>query len=75
MSNIHEQVLNALHWDLAVPRGHLVVKVDAVWVTLSGEVDLPYQKSCAEADVLKVDGVLGVRNEIAVRAQQEQKSH
>ncbi len=67
MANIQDQVLNALHWDLAVPRGHLAVKVDAGWVTLSGEVDLPYQKSCAEADVLKVQGVVGVRNEIAVR--------
>ena len=43
------RVLNALHWDLAVPRDRLNVDVENGWVTVSGIVDLPYQRTCAEA--------------------------
>jgi osmotically-inducible protein OsmY len=57
-------VMTALHWDLAVPRDRLAVKVDRSWVTLTGRVDLEYQKSCAEADARLTPGVLGVTNEI-----------
>ena len=39
------RVLNALHWDLAVPRDRLNVDVENGWVTVSGLVDLPYQRS------------------------------
>ena len=50
--------------DLAVPRDRVVVKVVRGWVTLTGRVDLEYQKSCAEADARLTPGVLGVTNEI-----------
>ena len=69
MLDVQDQVLNALHWDFALPRGSLGVKVRDGWVTLSGEVDQPYQRTCAEADVLRVPGVIGVRNHIVIRAQ------
>jgi osmotically-inducible protein OsmY len=55
-------VLNALYWDLAVPRHRLNVDVENGWVTVSGMVDLPYQKSCAESDAKGVAGVVGVIN-------------
>ena len=58
------RVLNALHWDLAVPRHRLTVKVEDGWVTMSGLVDRPYQRSCAESDARKVPGVVGVINQI-----------
>jgi osmotically-inducible protein OsmY len=67
MSNVQDQVLNALHWDFALPRGCVAVKFQEGWVTLTGQVDQPYQRSCAEADVLRVPGVVGVHNEIVVR--------
>jgi hypothetical protein len=57
-------VLNALHWDLAVPRHRLTVKVEDGWVTMSGLVDRPYQRSSAESDARKVPGVVGVINHI-----------
>jgi osmotically-inducible protein OsmY len=57
-------VTTALHWDLAVPRHRVVVRVVRGWVTLSGRVDLEYQKSCAEADAQLTPGVVGVTNEI-----------
>ena len=39
------RVLNALYWDLAVPRDRLNVDVENGWVTVSGMVDLPYQRT------------------------------
>jgi osmotically-inducible protein OsmY len=56
------RVLNALHWDLAIPRNRLNVDVENGWVTVSGIVDLPYQKTCAESDARSVPGVTGVTN-------------
>jgi osmotically-inducible protein OsmY len=56
------RVLNALHWDLAVPRDRLNVDVENGWVTVSGMVDLPYQRTCAESDAKSVPGVVGVTN-------------
>ncbi|HKN27225.1 MAG TPA: BON domain-containing protein [Roseiarcus sp.] len=58
------RVLNAIHWDLAVPRYRLKVEVADGWVTMSGQVDLPYQRSCAESDARNVPGVIGVINHI-----------
>ena len=57
-------VTTALHWDLAVPRHRVTVRVDRGWVTLAGRVELAYQKSCAEADARSTLGVVGITNEI-----------
>ncbi len=62
--DVRVRVLNALHWDLAVPRDRLNVDVENGWVTVSGLVDLPYQRSCAESDAKSVPGVVGVTNRI-----------
>ena len=62
--DVRIRVLNALHWDLAVPRYRLTVEVENGWVTMSGQVDLPYQRSCAEFDARNVPGVVGVINRI-----------
>ena len=62
--DIWMRVLNALHWDLAVPRDRLTVKVENGWVTMSGLVDRPYQRACAEFDARNVPGVVGVINHI-----------
>ena len=66
--DVASSVLNALHWDLAVPSDRLSVKCEKGWVTLTGEVDRPYQKSSAEADVRRIRGVVGVTNAIRVGA-------
>jgi osmotically-inducible protein OsmY len=60
--DVQTQVLNALHWDLRVPRHRLSVNVADGWVTVSGMVDLPYQRTSAESDVRNVPGVVGVTN-------------
>jgi osmotically-inducible protein OsmY len=60
--DVRAGVLNALYWDLRVPRHQLSVDVENGWVTVSGTVDLPYQRTCAEFDVRSVPGVVGVTN-------------
>jgi osmotically-inducible protein OsmY len=60
------RILNALYWDVAVPSDYLSVNVEKGWVTISGDVARPYQRSCAEADVRRVSGVRGVSNEIEI---------
>jgi hypothetical protein len=67
------RVLNALYCDLAVPRDRLIINIENGWVTVSGMVDLPYQKTCAEADARGVPGVIGVTNLIRLADTQQTK--
>ena len=67
MLDIRAEVANALHWDIAIPRHRVSAKVDGGRVTLQGVVEWAYQRSLAEADVRRVPGVTGIKNEIAVR--------
>ncbi len=65
--NIRLAVLNALHWDLAVPRDRLQVKVESGWVTLSGDVDREFSRTSAEAHARAVPGVAGVTTAVSVK--------
>jgi osmotically-inducible protein OsmY len=65
-AQIRLAIMNALHWDLAVPRHRLQVKVESGWVTLSGHVEREYSKTSAEADARSVARVAGVTNTISV---------
>ena len=69
--DLRARVLNAIYWDLAVPRHRLNVDVQNGWVTVSGMVDLPYQRSCAESDARGVPGVAGVTNLIRLADDQQ----
>ena len=71
--DVRVRVLNALYWDLAVPRHRLNVDVENGWVTVSGLVDLPYQRTCAESDARSVPGVVGVTNLIRLAGAQRTK--
>jgi osmotically-inducible protein OsmY len=68
--DLRMRVLNALHWDLAIPRDRLNVDVENGWVTVSGMVDRPYQRTCAESDAKSVQGVVGVTNLIRLPGDQ-----
>lgn len=70
MLDIRAEVANALYWDFAVPRHRVTAEVDGGLVTLQGVVERAYEKSSAEATVRRVPGVIGIRNEIAVRPAQ-----
>lgn len=65
---IARRALQSLEWDVSVPANRVKVQVEKGWVTLSGEVDWYYQRSAAEADVRKLAGVVGVGNQIKVKA-------
>ena len=72
-SDVQTMVLNALYWDLAVPPHRVKVEVENGWVTMSGMVDRPYQRTCAESDARRVPGVDRVINQIRLApAQVEQ---
>jgi osmotically-inducible protein OsmY len=73
--DVRVRVLNALYWDLAVPRDRLNVDVENGWVTVSGMVDLAYQRSCAESDAKSVPGVVGVTNLIRLADVERTKLH
>ncbi len=66
-AQISIEVANALHWDYSIPRDTITAEVADGWVTLRGTVAEKYQKSSAEADVLRLADVVGVKNEIVVR--------
>jgi osmotically-inducible protein OsmY len=60
------EILNALHWDLAVPRDRVNVEVRGGRVTLTGVVYRTYSKGCAERDARAIAHVVDVANEILV---------
>ena len=66
MSDIHVEVVNALHWSPAIPPHKVMAEVNGGVVTLRGVVDRAYQKSFAEAIARRVPGVVDVRNNIAI---------
>ena len=77
-SDVQTMVLSALYWDSAVPRDRLKIEVENGWVTMSGMVDRPYQRTCAESDARRVPGVVGVINQIRLApapAEQEAVGH
>jgi osmotically-inducible protein OsmY len=59
--------VDRLAWDVSVPFDSVKVKVEAGWVTLSGQVDWWYQKDAAEQDIRRLLGVLGVSNQTTIR--------
>jgi hypothetical protein len=71
LTDLRAEVVNALHWNLVVPRYRVTAEVDGGVVTLHGIVERAYERSSAEATVRWLPGVMGVRNEIAIRPTQE----
>jgi osmotically-inducible protein OsmY len=61
-----ERALHILFWDVAIPPDRVKVGFDRGWITLSGELDTPFQKHAAEMDVRNIRGVIGVTNEITI---------
>lgn len=55
--------------DRFVPKGAVTVAVDDGWVTLSGQVRRHYQRQAAKFAVRRVDGVLGVTDNIVLSSE------
>lgn len=64
--DIARSAVNALEWNVSVPKDRVKVTVAKGWVTLDGSVDWYYQKRAAEDAVFLLAGVRGVANNINV---------
>ncbi len=65
-SEIALAVRHVLEWDALVPDERIKSTVSDGWVTLDGEVDFWHQREDAERTVMRLEGVIGVTNEITV---------
>jgi osmotically-inducible protein OsmY len=68
-SDIATEVLNALRTRWTVPKDIIKVKVEAGWITLTGEVAWNYQKEAAEEAIKNLTGVTGVTNDITIKSE------
>ena len=68
-AEIANEVLAALksRWD--VPEDKIKVKVEAGWITLTGEVSWNYQKEAAKDAIKGLMGVIGVTNSISIKSE------
>lgn len=66
-ADIARSAVIALDWDVVVPKSMVTVKVENGWLTLSGEVNFPYQKDAARRAVEHLVGVRGVTNSITLK--------
>ena len=64
--DIARAVRHILEWDALVPDERIKSTVSDGWVTLEGDVDLWRERQDAEKSVLRLEGVIGVANEIVV---------
>lgn len=66
--DIAHAVTNALRWDIEVPDDRIKARVDGGWVWLDGEVEWEFQRAAAARAVRNLTGVMGVSNEIRLKA-------
>lgn len=64
---IAQAAVNALDWNVSVPRNRVKVVVEHGRITLQGEVRFHYEKIAAERAVHHLVGVTGVSNLISVK--------
>jgi len=66
-ADIARAAVNALDWNVSVPRNRVKVVVEHGRITLEGEVRFHYERVAAERAVRNLIGVTGVSNVISVR--------
>jgi osmotically-inducible protein OsmY len=66
---IARDAVHELESHISIPADKIKVTVRNGWVTLEGSTDWQYQKSLAESAVKKLQGVLGVSNNIEIKPQ------
>lgn len=67
-SDIASTAQRALDWNALIPKDRIKIIVEGGHLTLSGEVDWAYQRQAAENTVRNLMGVVGVHNQITVKA-------
>jgi osmotically-inducible protein OsmY len=66
---IAEAILDRLSWDVSIPSGAIQVTVTQGWVMLTGIVDQHFRRQAAEQNVRRLQGVVGVSNQISIKPQ------
>ncbi|CAJ0793555.1 Osmotically-inducible protein OsmY, contains BON domain [Ralstonia mannitolilytica] len=66
-ADIAEAARAALEWHVSLPSNRIEVLVENGWVTLSGEVDWPYQSELAAHAVGSLRGVAGLINRLKIK--------
>jgi len=66
-ADIARAAVNALDWNVSVPRNRVKVVVEHGRITLEGELRFHYEKVAAERAVRHLIGVIGVSNQISVK--------
>jgi len=66
-ADIARAAVNAIDWNVSVPRNRVKVVVERGQITLEGEVRFHYEKVAAERAVRNLIGVTGVTNVISVK--------
>lgn len=67
-NEIASEILSAFRWGWDIPSDKIKVKVENGWVTLDGEVHWNYQKEATKKAVNHLAGVVGVSNNITIKA-------
>jgi osmotically-inducible protein OsmY len=67
-TEIAAAALNALDWEITLPKDAITVKVENGWLTLEGQVSWQFLKTNAEQAVRNLTGVIGISNLISVTA-------
>lgn len=64
---IAQAAVAALRWNSLVPDDRVKVEVEDAWVTLTGQVDWPYQLASAQQCIRPLTGVRGVTNLVTLK--------
>lgn len=67
-TEIANEIVSAWRWNWNVPDNKLKVKVENGWITLEGDVEWNYEKEAARKSVEKLNGVVGVSNNIILKS-------
>jgi len=73
-ANIAREAADALRWNLMVPPGKVIPKVENGYITLTGEVNYEFQRRAAEKAVRYIPGVKGIINLVTVKPKVEPKN-
>ena len=65
--DIAKRAIQSLAWDVSIPDDKVKIKVEKGWVTLTGNVDWHYQKHDVESHIRKLQGVMGVFDNITIK--------
>jgi osmotically-inducible protein OsmY len=70
-ADIAREAADALRWNLMVPPGKVIPKVENGYITLTGEFNYDFQRRAAEKAVRYIPGVKGVINLITIKPKVE----